>query len=411
MPATDTSSDFAVHEELLLRICAAPDSDHLGRMKLLDDAGWAKLAGLAEDKRVSALVLRALDIAEARQLVPAAPLKQMESARQWHALYALKQMAAIKRLMLKLGDAEFRPILLKGFGLAHASYPDPGLRPLRDVDLLLTAEEAPKAQALLLADRHYRIAPWAGSYGMDYGHQLPEIQDIGDELTIEIHHRINARNWPQEPLLLEMLRCEATDLSIMGIDVLIPSHRSNFLHLAEHATLHHAFENGPLILADLHFLVTRHRPDWSEILEAASRMGLLRALQLLMAVAQQLGASWVPENFMNTDAVGCANVAAAKLGMLQSHEQAEQYKLLRRLEKREGGNSGWLAAFRRLAHPDPHELAKLAGSRSDDMRRWLYYPAWVLQKGQRYLSTSLDPRSLEAARREASMVEWLSQSD
>ena len=408
MQPPDTTSSLAVPGELLLRICAAPDADHRELLAALHDSDWDNLALLAQERRAAGLVLRALATASARGNVPAPALMQLDAAQQWHALYALKQMAAIKRLMLVLDEAGFKPVVLKGFGLAHASYPDPALRPLRDVDLLLTAEEAARAQAVLIANPHYRVAPWAGSYGVEYNHQLPEIQDIDYELTIEIHHRINARNWSQEPLLLDMIRSEAIDLKIMGIAVAVPSHLSNFLHLVEHATLHHAFENGPLILADLHYLVTRHPMDWQQVRAEATRMGLLRSLQLLFALAQDLGASWVPAGLIDTTALDPAHVAAAKTAMLQPREQSEQNKLLRRLETRAGGDSGWWAAVRRAARPDPYELAKLAGCRPDEWRRWLCYPAWVRQKGRRYMATSLDPRALASARREAAMVNWLS---
>lgn len=262
MQAPDTHSDLAVHEELLLRICAAPDCDHGALMRLLDTDGWNSLAQTAEDKRLCALVLRAVGIADARKLLPPAAAARLEAARHWHSIYALKQMAAVKRLIGVLGEGGFNPVLLKGFGLAHGIYPDPALRPLRDVDLLLSAEEAARAQELLIGNPHYRVAPWAGSYGLEFGHQLPEIQDIDFELTIELHHRINARNWAQEPILLELIRAEPVSLTVMGIDVRVPSPRANFLHLLEHATLHHAFENGPLVLADLHFLAARSNLDW-----------------------------------------------------------------------------------------------------------------------------------------------------
>lgn len=410
MQAPDPQTDLAVYEELLLRICAAPDSDHGALMRLLDSAGWDSLAKSAKDKRLAALVLRAAGIADARKLLPLAAAARLEAARHWHSIYALKQIAAVKRLIGVLGEGGFDPVLLKGFGLAHGVYPDPALRPLRDVDVLLSAEEAARAQDLLVGNAHYRVAPWAGSYGLEFGHQLPEIQDIDFELTIEVHHRINARNWAQEPMLLELIRSEAVPLSLMGIDVRVPSPRANFLHLLEHATLHHAFENGPLILADLHFLAARSNLDWDWIEAEASRMGLARALSLMATVAWQLGGRWMPERLVEMAEVGAANLAAARSAMLQDREQSEQNKLLRRLEAEGSGATGWRAALSRVLNPNPYQLSKIAGCRPDQLRRWLWYPVWLAQKGRRFIAASTNDASLVAARREADMVSWLGQS-
>lgn len=409
MQGPDNHSDLAVHEELLVRICAAPDADHGALMRLVDADGWNSLAQTAEDKRLCALVMRAVGIADARKLLPVTAAAQLDAARQWHSLYALKQMAAVKRLIGVLGEGGFHPILLKGFGLAHGVYPDPGLRPLRDVDLLLSAEEAARAQDLLIGNPHYRVASWAGSYGIEFGHQLPEIQDIDFELTIELHHRINARNWAQEPMLVELIRAESVALPIMGIDVQVPSPRANFLHLLEHATLHHAFENGPLILADLHFLAGRSNLDWDWIEAEAARMGLARSLILVATVAWQLGGRWMPERFVDTAYVGAANLAAARFAMLQDREQSEQNKLMRRLEARSAGATGWRAALIRALKPNPYQLAKIAGCRPDQLRRWLSYPTWLVQKGRRFLAASTSQASQVSARREADLVHWLSQ--
>ncbi|MBF9153030.1 nucleotidyltransferase domain-containing protein [Novosphingobium jiangmenense] len=407
MDAPEGQVEFAAHEELVLRICAAPDADHAASMALLEAEEWDVLAAIAEDKRLSALVLRAVDKAQAAAMLPPAAFARLSGASQWHALYVLKQMAAVKRLIRILAAQGFDPILLKGFALAHAVYPDRTLRPLRDVDLLLPTEQAQQAQDFLIANPHYRIAPWAGSYGLEFGHQLPEIQDVDHDLTIEIHHRLNARNWEEEPLLLAQIRAEPTSLTMMGLNVRIPSARTNFLHLLEHATLHHAFENGPLVLADFHFLARHVADEWPWIEAQCDRMGLARALRLVATVADDLGADWVPAHLVDRSQVGASHIATAKAAMLQDREKSERNKLLRRLEAEGQGRKGWRAALARALRPNPYQLAKIAGCRPDQARRWLHYPVWLIQSGRRFLAASSNSDSLLAAQREAGMVQWL----
>ncbi|MGV3513207.1 MAG: nucleotidyltransferase family protein [Novosphingobium sp.] len=413
MHAPEAHYEFAAHEELVLRICAAPDADHADRMRQLDAADWNALARMAQHKRAAGLVLRAIGRANAKAMAMVSPsaLGDLEAANQWHAFYALKQMAAVKRLIGTLSSGGFAPILLKGFALAHGIYPDRALRPLRDVDLLLSAAEAERAQAFLLASEDYRIADWAGSYGLEYGHQLPEIQDIEHGLTIEIHHRLNARNWQQESLLLEEILREPATLPVLGLDVPVPSARTNFLHLLEHATLHHAFENGPLILADLHFLAPHVASDWPWIEAQCERMGLKRSLHLLLALAHELGATWVPLHCVEDRDVSTSHIDAAKVAMLQDREKAEQNKLLRRLEAGGHGRQRWRAAMIRAFRPNPYQLAKIAGCRADQARRWLFYPVWLFQSGRRFMAASGSEDSLVAAQQEARMVQWLASAE
>lgn len=395
------------HEDVLLRICAAPDANHADLCQRLDAGEWQSLADLAEVHRLSPLLRRNFQMSGCAALVPESVRTEIDRACQWHSLYGLRQTVALKRLWETLAGAGFQPLLLKGVALAHRDFPDQSLRPMRDVDLLLPREEAERAQAFLIAHDAYRLAPWAGTYGVEYNHQLPEIQDIDFELTIEIHHRVNARNWPQEPQFVAMLHEEAVTISILGTAMKVPSPRTNFLHLVEHATLHHTFENGPLTLADLHFLAQSNTLDWDWIEQAAERLGLANSLRLVATLAHRLGAQWVPQRLLVGSGFPESHIEAARAALLQDKEVAEQNKLLRRLDQADGGQWGWRAALRKALRPDPYQLADIAHSRPDEMRRWLAYPAWLLKRGMRYRAAMASDAALDGARREAEMVAWL----
>lgn len=404
---TDIMPPDARHEDLILRLCAAPDLDHAGLYRQMGALQWRGLAQLAEANRLSPLLRRNLQLSDSWSLAPQDVRCDIDRDCQWYALYGLRQTVAIKRLCETLASAGFRPILLKGVALAQRDYPEPSLRPMRDVDLLLPAAEAEQAQAFLTAHENYRIAPWAGSYGIEYNHQLPELQDVEFELTIEIHHRINARGWRQEPLLVELLQAEASVLPILGTPALVPSARTNFLHLVEHATLHHTFDNGPATLADLHFLAMRNPLDWNWIERTADELGLTNSLRLVATVARLLGATWAPEHLANAADIPPEVIRAVHMAMLQDKDAAERKKLLRRLEAGERGHWGWSAAIARAFRPNPHQLAALAGSRPNEARRWLAYPAWLLDRAQRYRMALGSEDARQDARLEADMVTWL----
>ena len=94
---------------------------------------------------------------------------------------------------------------------------------MRDLDLLVPASMAEHTQRLLISSGRYELAEWADFYGIEFGHQLPELVDNKHGISFEIHHRLNARDWPEEPKLVSMVFDNAEDLTISGTTVRVPS--------------------------------------------------------------------------------------------------------------------------------------------------------------------------------------------
>lgn len=369
----------------LLAIVAAPDCAPSAAIDDFSDLDWSELAKLSVQTRTAPLLHHVLTRTEVE--VPAQTSEFLREAARHHALAALKQGEALARVVEALGEQGMQPIALKGASLAFRDYPQPQLRPLRDIDLLLPAEEAIAAREHLLSHLGFEPHPAAGFYGAEHSHQLPEIHDPASGLVVEFHHRIASEKWPGEEQLREMLAGEPQALNLMGQDLLVPSPMANFLHLVEHASIHHYFSNGPLILSDLHYLVTHHDLDISAVAEEAKRLGLSRAFQLLSAVAGKNGASWVTDG---TGAVDPAIVEATEYALLCDEETSRGHAQMARQHERGAGSSGLLNAATRLLRPDRQELARLAGASPRSAKRWLAYPAWLGEKGGRFFASRRD---------------------
>ena len=391
----------------LLRICANPEGDHAASLSALTAHAWSELAALACEKRVSPLVKRAIARAGGYPAMPQDTGERLGADVRWRSVQALRQGFALARLSERLSGAGMSPIALKGVRLAFGQYPDPALRPMRDLDLLVLPEEAEAAQAMLLDLPGYELAPWAGRYGIEYGHQLPELRDVEQGVTIEIHHRLNARGWEHEAELVGKVRSEAETITVLGRTVLVPSREANLLHIVEHATLHHTFENGPLTLADLHYMCAGAQIDWPGLLDAAETMGLRRSLVLIAGVALRHGAVWVPD-VLRAEAQACAPwLDVSDLALLQSRDAAMQQAMLRRLDQRSGGKASWRAALRRMLRPDPYLLAKFAGTQPTSPLRWAGYPRWLADRGRTYLHSRREGATLDLSREQGRMLDWL----
>ncbi len=406
MAEPDRTGSRASAEDLaLLRICAAPDSDHSAGLALLDESQWTRLVNLATSKRAGQLVRRAVNNCD---FVPPAARAELDNEANWYLHYGLQQKAAIRSLFDRLDAAGFSPIWLKGLALSMADYPESTLRPMRDVDALLPREDVIRAEALLLDSPDYRRAPWAGKYGIEYGHQLPEIQDTRFGLTIELHHRVNARGWEQEGEFVTFLKQGAQVREILGRPFRVPSTLGNFLHLTEHATLHHMFENGPLTLADLHFIASRHTLDWDEVTREAERFGLRNALDLVAATAHRLGATWVPQRLLDDSDCTDDQVDIACASLLLSSEEVTQSKLLRRFDADNPEKSWTLgAALARAMRPNPYQLALIVGCKATSPLRFAGYPAWLWNRGKIYRAAATGQAIRDQASDEARLLQWM----
>lgn len=405
MAEAATGADAA--GELLLAICAEPTRDHAGGFAALGSDEWHDLLALARLTRTLPLVARALHRSQLSDAVPPVLAGPWREELRFHAMRTLVQAQAIAGTLSLLAAEGYRPIALKGLGLAYRDYPDPSLRPLRDLDLLMTADEAPAAQQFLLNHPQYRRRKGAGHYGIEHSHQLPELEHVESGLVIELHHRINARGWPGEEALLAMLRNSCSSVTLLGQPIMVPSPEANLLHLVEHATLHHMFGNGPLLLADLHFMACSHPIDWERLRALAETMQLRNALDLVLALAASLGAQWVPENLIGNIEVAPAHLAAPRRALLGGDERGRRLALQARLDERAGGKARLAGAAMRLLRPDPHELARYSGHAPDTALRWLGYPGWLREKGLRYWRLKRDHGAREAGEVQAGLIAWL----
>ncbi|RGP41511.1 hypothetical protein BPTFM16_01817 [Altererythrobacter insulae] len=381
--------------------CANPLKDLSSEIDALDGRDLTELLSLSLATRTAGLVQRSmsdLDNSISGQI--------REAAKQYgvHNLRAGQALAETSQLLASGG---FSPIALKGAGLALADvYPDPKLRPLRDLDLLLAPIEAMAAQEYLLEHQDFTAKPKSGRYGLEHGHQLPELVHKPTGVILEIHHRLYAGAWEGEKLLLEHICQHAQTREILGVPVSFPDTLGNLMHLVEHATVHHAFANGPLILSDLHFLMSNHDLTGRQVERAAQRFGLSRAWSLVRQAATIAGATWSAKS---TDADGAElgpQVAAAFCTMVMNDEAIAQHDQMRRLGTRGKSVFGALSYAMR---PDPNELAKLAGQSTTSAKRWLGYPKWLWSKGLRFTRGRRNLQLTSRFEQRDLLIDWLAE--
>ncbi len=174
----------------LLEICARIDGHPVQHQMLRQECenfnGWQELLELSEREGMTPLLHKHL--AEAGVEIPPAIRRSLHLLTLRHQQQANVRLQFLGQLIDILDRHKLRPILVKGIALCQTLYPDPSLRPMRDIDLLFHPEEAGKAQELLLDEGFEQSdAPISPDH-----HHLPALQKNIDGVLIclELHGKL-----------------------------------------------------------------------------------------------------------------------------------------------------------------------------------------------------------------------------
>jgi hypothetical protein len=175
----------------LLAFCARPGGDAAYFDQLAEAAGsiedWQGLIVEAEEHGLGPLLYVHLEAADVSLPPDIKRGLQGLYLRHQHANRVRGQVLA--EILAAYRAAGIRVLILKGAALAHLIYSNPGLRPMRDLDLLVEVSEARRAQEVLV--------------GLGFGAPLPTgptlpgkhlasavRQEEGFVVSVDVHHNL-----------------------------------------------------------------------------------------------------------------------------------------------------------------------------------------------------------------------------
>jgi hypothetical protein len=174
------------------------------------------------------------------------------------------------------------PIALKGAAVAYALYDHPSERPMSDIDLLVSDEEAPAAAAALEALGYEPTCP-----AWDH-HHLPPLRHALREVTVEIH--TNLATPPLPETLLARMRNGARSVSLPdGSEMKILDPPTRLIHHAVHALRNPV--GDPLLrnLFEVAWMASRlSAVELQEALELSREAGVDAQVANACALAEQL---------------------------------------------------------------------------------------------------------------------------
>ncbi len=217
----------------LLALCAtAPGSPLLGdRLRTaaerLSAEDWRRLAAFADGHGMAPLLEAHL---RAANITPPEPVADWLRARAAQHAHANRVRATVlAEILTALQAAGIEALVLKGAALAHIAYPSPGLRPMGDVDVLVSRKRVREAQALLA--RLGFDAPVPGV--LPPKHLPPARRTVeGVEVVVELHYNLYERGSPATAL--EALQPDALPFSLPGVTAYTLGHEAMLDHLYFH---------------------------------------------------------------------------------------------------------------------------------------------------------------------------------
>ena len=294
-------------EQALLFLCANPyagpsQDARLGSL-LERPLAWDRVLDLSVHHGVAGLVRRRLrGSGQWERVVPAARAAMDE----WHIVAKIRYVMAARQVACLLeaaAAAGIEPVLLKGIAAATVLYPDPTLREMGDIDVLVApAERDRMGEVLTTAGYTNREIYYGDAFNSTRGYHRVYFDPSGQRLPVEVHwglaSRLERRNVLSAGALLRRTArvglVAALDVGRSDARVLAPAAR--LVYLAAHAAAEaHSFSRLKW-LADIAAAVgCAGKPNWADVLDFAGMTRTRASTFVALTLARNLLGAAVPQ--------------------------------------------------------------------------------------------------------------------
>jgi hypothetical protein len=323
------------------------------------DEDWNLLASRAHSEGVAPLVYWTFSTAGRLSFIPQETRNFLRVSYAGTYMQNRAMFKELETLAHLYHEADIPVVVLKGACFALTIYPDIGLRPMGDVDLLVPASKLAEAVEIAKSLGYKEAKPEASPGLRDLLNHEVCLQKNGPQpITLELHHSLVADKtftyavpvdwfWEQ----IEPLDVSSATARFQTLLMLTPS--AQVLYAAIHAMLQHGGKNAPLRwFCDLDRLIRQYHEqvDWDLLLSQAKTFEWGSALEAALAQTIAYFDTPIPKNVLADLAKHSDRhrfLVAQKQVRPATHILEEQQKLL---------SLNWYGRFRlvtALAFPTP----------------------------------------------------------
>lgn len=219
----------------------------------------------------------------------------LAAAAGGQAFHTLRLFSELTFLVRQLNADHIPVVVLKGPVLAESAYPEPGLRPYGDVDILIHERDLVEVSRLLLR-RGYLEKNGAHDHG---AHRVHECHGVFQRifvnestgLTVEVH--CDHLQIGLEPVGMDEIWQSSTQVNFGRAEARALERHDLFVQLCVHLQ-RHGYERL-IWFKDLDLLVRQDELDWELVAQRASDQGCLAAVSYTLWLLPQVLRTPMPE--------------------------------------------------------------------------------------------------------------------
>ncbi len=343
---------------------SAPSASELRRIALgmlgpadtrpqLDTEGWSELDALFQIHRLQPHLHGCLKRSELVSEPPQRIAANWARAHRSSAISALAHRAELFALTKLLSEHGIVSIALKGAFLAWYAYPAAAERPVRDLDILVPADQANTAFSIMLANR-YESEEDSEAYSEHHRHKPPLLSKSG--VRIELHSALqdNSTLEFEREVIAGRIRSTAVDDPAS-----YPAASDMLIHLILHAAYGEIrLDVGPLLLSDVDYMIGTVAIDWPNFWQRCAGLNITRGAALVLAITDRWRNAGLAERCAIPMQIPDAILEAAPDLLLQDPATRKSARLLASL------GDGPIPPAKRI-------LAQLTSGKSGGYAKWL----------------------------------------
>ena len=338
--------------------------------------------------------------------VPDSAMCRLKNAHAASAKRSITLVRNLVRVEALLSSAGIDWAALKGAFLSLHAYPEPALRPVRDLDILVEQDRAEEAFELLLKSGFERRPDEAIPHDKGHRRHLPALIEPETGMIVELHTRLFDSGDPaaiQSFARRALTRANRTPVAGREIPYLLP--HDNALHLIVHAALDHTFDNGPLIFSDLYYLTRTVDFDWETFWTETRNLGFERAANIVLHLTERYQGSLDALTDSRAQAIPSDMLDGAVLLVLGDYQRRSTHALRASLAELHGSRR--IGELARHAIPTRYALRTFAGPKRV---RWpipLIYGWWAVSRVTQLVKSHLSASNNTQAKAAGSLQAWL----
>ena len=247
-----------------------PVIDAPGRIALVQRIDWKRFLSLTTSSLHPFLHL-VLNDNGMLDFIPHEALAVLERAKTDAVIRCMRRKAELQRVFTLLNDKGIEAVALKGASLCELVYPEPYLRPMRDVDLWIPEPQMRRAQSLLEANGYREKHVRGLEKDPRDGKEIRLAKFFKHDLSvIEIHSTLDI-HLPADMHDIDAIWNRRVEHPGLRAKTLRP--RDMLHHLCMHLAMRHRFEQGLLWLLDIRLFLVRYglQVEWDELAEECHR--------------------------------------------------------------------------------------------------------------------------------------------